>query len=169
MADEAVSVERGRPTAYRPEFVTQAEKLCKLGATLFDIAQFFEVSTRTISRWMNEHEDFCLAIKVGGAPADERVIASLFHRATGYSFESEKIFNFQGEIVRAATTEHVPPDATAAIFWLKNRRPAEWRDRKEMTGADGKDLIPEKRDDLELARFFAGVLTNAANKQDPQS
>jgi hypothetical protein len=38
-----------------------------------------------------------------------------------------------------------------------------------MTGADGKDLIPEKRDDLELARFFAGVLTNAANKQDSQS
>jgi hypothetical protein len=158
----------GRPTAYRPEFVTQAEKLCKLGATLFDIAQFFEVSTRTISRWMNEHEEFCLAVKTGGAPADERVIASLFHRATGYSFESEKVFNFQGQVVRAAVTEHVPPDPTAAIFWLKNRRPAEWRDRKELTGENGKDLIPEKRDDLELARFFAGILTNAAEKQESQ-
>lgn len=41
-------------------------------------------------------------------------------------------------------------------------------DKQEHMGKDGKDLIPEKCDDLELARFFAGVLTNAANKQDPQ-
>ena len=36
----------------------------------------------------------------------------------------------------------------------------------ELTGKDGKDLIPEKRDDLELARFFAGILTNAAKQQE---
>jgi len=42
------------------------------------------------------------------------------------------------------------------------------REKLEATGKDGKDLIPEKRDDLELARFFAGILTNAAEKQESQ-
>ncbi len=41
-------------------------------------------------------------------------------------------------------------------------------ERQEHTGKDGKDLLPEKRDDLELARFFAGVLTNAAKQQESQ-
>jgi hypothetical protein len=27
-----------------------------------------------------------------------------------------------------AVCEHVPPDVTAAIFWMKSRDPAEWRD-----------------------------------------
>lgn len=36
----------------------------------------------------------------------------------------ERIELFQNE-------REVPPDTTAAIFWLKNRKPDEWRDRKE--------------------------------------
>jgi hypothetical protein len=28
--------------------------------------------------------------------------------------------------------KHVAPDTTAQIFWLKNRRPEEWRDRQEI-------------------------------------
>ena len=35
--------------------------------------------------------------------------------------------------------EIVPPDTTAAIFWLKNRRSDEWRDKQEqeISGKDG--------------------------------
>jgi hypothetical protein len=121
----------GRPTDYKPEFSEQAEKLCKLGATDKDLADFFEVSIRTIERWRVQHEDFCRAGKSGKDEADNRVERSLFNRAVGYTFESEKIFNNKGEIVRAPCLEHVPPDVTAAIFWLKNRRKDEWRDRIE--------------------------------------
>ncbi len=44
---------------------------------------------------------------------------------------------FQGKPVVADYVEHVPPDTTAAIFWLKNRRPNEWRANPE--GGDSND------------------------------
>lgn len=127
----------GRPTDFNPEFVPQAEKLCALGATDEDIADFFDVSARTIYRWKHEHPEFCQALKIGKDAADTRVEMSLYHRAVGYTFDAEKIVtvargNNQGsEIERVPYKEHVPPDTTAAIFWLKNRKRAEWRDRIE--------------------------------------
>lgn len=129
----------GRPTAYKPQYAEQAEKLCKLGATDIEIADFFAVTDRTIYRWQAEYPEFCQALKVGKETADDRVERSLYHRASGYTFDSEKVFQFQGAIVRAKTREHVPPDTTAAIFWLKNRRREDWRDRHdhELTGKDG--------------------------------
>lgn len=82
-------------------------------------------------RWKVDFPRFCQATKTGKEAADERVINSLYHRANGYSFDAVKIFMPAGaaEPVYAPYTEHVPPDTTAAIFWLKNRRPKEWRDR----------------------------------------
>lgn len=138
----------GRPTKYKPEFAAQAKKLCNLGATDVDLAEFFEVTVRTIYRWQIERKEFCHATKVGKATSDDRVERSLYHRAIGYTFESEKIMtvsigNNQGSSVeRVPIVEHVPPDTTAMIFWLKNRRPSDWRDRVEHTGKDGEPLIP---------------------------
>lgn len=121
----------GRPTAYKPEYAEQAAKLCALGATDFELADFFEVDTRTIYRWKNVHEEFCHALTCGKERADERVERALFNRAVGYSFESEKVFNHQGEVVRAPIVEHVPPDPSAAKLWLVNRKPDKWRDKQE--------------------------------------
>lgn len=122
---------RGRPTDFKPEYVQQAKKLCELGATDVEIADFFDVATSTVYLWKNKQQDFSEALKAGKAAADERVERSLYHRAVGYTFESEKVFQFQGMIVRTPTREHVPPDTTAMIFWLKNRRPEQWRDKTE--------------------------------------
>lgn len=121
----------GRPTEYREEYCVQAAKLTKLGATDRDLAEFFEVSIRTVQRWAAQHEEFRRSIQLGKAEADEKVERSLYHRAVGYTFESEKIFHNKGEIVRAQTLEHVPPDTAAAFIWLKNRKPDVWRDRNE--------------------------------------
>jgi hypothetical protein len=69
------------------------------------------------------------SLKAGKEEADSRVEQSLYQRAVGYSFESEKVFcNKDGEVTRVPIVEHVPPDVTACIFWLKNRDPAHWRD-----------------------------------------
>lgn len=124
--------ERGRPTDYNPEYAEQAAKLCALGATDYELADFFEVNTATIYRWRNVHDDFCEAVTCGKEKADERVARALYNRAVGYTFESEKVFQFQGEIVRASTVEHVPPDQGAAMNWLKNRQPDKWRDKQEI-------------------------------------
>lgn len=130
--DEKPKHPGGRPSSYKPEYATQAEKLCLLGATDVELADFFGVTTVTIWRWQAAHQEFCIALKAGKAAADDRVERSLYHKAVGYTFESEKIFNYQGTIVRAPVREHVPPDTTAAIFWLKNRRKEAWRDKHEI-------------------------------------
>lgn len=136
---------RGRPSKYQGAFATQAKKLCKLGATDKELADFFEVNAATIYRWQAAHPEFCKALKAGKAEADDRVERALYHKAVGYTFDAVKIFMPAGakEPVYASYREHVPPDTTAMIFWLKNRRPAQWRDRREFehTGADGGPII----------------------------
>lgn len=121
-----------RPTDYRPEYVDQAEKLCKLGATDKELGDFFDVSEQTINNWKNEHPEFFESIKKGKVLADAEVADKLFKRATGYSHRAVKIFNNQGEVIVEPYIEHYPPDTTAAIFWLKNRQPKNWRDKQEV-------------------------------------
>lgn len=130
----------GRPSGYREEYAGQAEKLCQLGATDMELADFFEVDVRTIYNWKHAHPDFFQALCVGKEALDDRVERSLYMRAVGYTFESEKVFNYQGEIVRAPTREHVAPDPGAAMSWLKNRRGDKWRDKQEIEHTASGDL-----------------------------
>lgn len=76
---------------------------------------------------------------MGKGAADAAVASKLFHRATGYEHPEDDIRAVNGEIVITPTIKHYPPDTTAAIFWLKNRQPAKWRDKQEVdhTSSDG--------------------------------
>lgn len=138
--------EMGRPTEYKAEYCQQAADLCARGATDMELADFFEVSVRTIYRWKAEHQEFCQAIAVAKDIADERVERSLYNRAVGYSHDAVKIFMPAGANapVYAPYVEHVAPETGAAMFWLKNRRPEKWREKvtQEVTGADGAPLVP---------------------------
>jgi hypothetical protein len=139
---------RGRPSKYDPiNYPKQVEKLCRLGATDREIADFFEVNEFTIARWKHRYTEFGEAIKRSKEELDAQVEKSLFRRAMGYTFKSEKIFNYQGTIVRAETEEHCPPDAASMIFWLKNRKPGEWRNAPIDPNADTKPpLIDDDAD-----------------------
>lgn len=149
----------GRPSAFKPEFVAQAKKLCALGATEAELADFFGVSINTITNWKSQFEDFLGALKLGKETSDDRVSVSLYRRATGYTFDAVKIFMPAGakKPVYAEYREHVPPDTTACIFWLKNRRPQEWRDVQrhehglpgEFERLDDMQLVEELRTDAE--------------------
>lgn len=119
----------GRPTLFKEEFVEQARKLAALGATDREAAEFFEVNEATIHRWKHTHPEFCESLKVGKETADARVEQSLYRRALGYSHDAVKIMMADGVPIVEPFVEHYPPDTTAAIFWLKNRKPAEWRDK----------------------------------------
>lgn len=122
----------GRPSGFKPEFAEQAKKLAKLGATDMQLADFFEVDTRTIHRWKNQFPEFCHSLKQGKEESDQQVERSLYHRAVGFEHEAVKIFTTKsGEVITAPYREIVAPDTTACIFWLKNRKPAEWRDKIE--------------------------------------
>lgn len=139
----------GRPTKYKPEYVEQARKLAKLGATDFEVAQFFNVSVKTVDKWKIEHPKFVGALKLGKTEPDARVKRSLYSRATGYTYDAEELFLVDHttittnpkdkknpivvktkKVVRVPVVKHVPPDPTSCIFWLKNREPTDWRAMK---------------------------------------
>ncbi|SCW56840.1 hypothetical protein SAMN02927924_01422 [Sphingobium faniae] len=143
----------GRPSSFKPEFVEQARKLAQLGATDREAAEFFEVAESTLYLWKHVHPNFSEALKVGKEAADNRVEQSLYRKATGYSFDSEKVFQNAGEIIRAPVVEHIPPSDTAAIFWLKNRRPDAWRDKQDVVH----DVTDSMADAIISARKRSGL------------
>ena len=139
----------GRPSKYDDKYAEQARKLCALGATDTELADFFEVAVSTLNLWKVEHPAFSESLKVGKAPADERVKMSLFHRATGYSHPEDDIRVIENQIVVTPTIKHYPPDTTACIFWLKNRLPEEFRASPEdMPKGDMADVISKLIDKL---------------------
>lgn len=133
----------GRPSKYKPEFAQQAAKLCMLGATDREVAEFFNVTERTLGNWKEAHPEFFQALKVAKEEADARVEQSLYRRALGYSHDSVHVSNFQGQVTLTPIVEHYAPDTTACIFWLKNRKPGDWRDKTEQE--HGGRLIVEIR------------------------
>jgi hypothetical protein len=122
----------GRPTSYKPEYAKQAEKLTRLGATDIQLADFFEVSEQTINAWKITQPPFLESLKLGKDEADGNVERSLYRRALGFERDAVKIFcSKDGEVTQVPFRETVPPDTTACIFWLKNRKQAEWRDKQD--------------------------------------
>jgi hypothetical protein len=121
------------------------------------------VSEATINNWRLKHEDFARALKAAKAPADDRVERSLYARANGYEYDAVKIFcNKDGVVTQVKYRQHVPPDTTACIFWLKNRRPDQWRDRHEVdhkVPPRSDQSIEELRDELLQDMVEAGLVT----------
>lgn len=132
----------GQPSLYRPEYAEQARKLCLLGATDAELADFFRVAESTINNWKDAYPEFLESITRGKIQADAEVADKLFQRACGYSHSAVKIMQNNGEPVIVDYVEHYPPDTQAASLWLRNRQPKKWRDKQEIehTGKDGKDI-----------------------------
>lgn len=118
----------GRPTKFNISLSAKIAALYGAGKTDKQVADAIGVAVRTLQYWKASQPEFLHSLKEGKDVADELVVSSLFRRATGYTHPEEKIFQFEGRVVRAKTSKHYPPDVTAAIYWLKNRRPEEWRD-----------------------------------------
>ena len=144
---------RGRPSAFKPEFAEEAQKLCKLGATDAELADFFAVSIVTIWAWQRRYPEFLSALKAGKQEADDRVERSLYQKAIGYTFDAVKIFcSKDGDVTQVPYREHAAPDTTAAIFWLKNRRSGDWREKTEHIVRNETSVLS----DDELGRIAAG-------------
>lgn len=118
----------GRPSQKKNISPAMFEALASLCLTDAQIAKVFDVTEMTICRWKKD-EAIMLALKKGKEIADARVERTLFERAIGYTHPEEVIMQYQGNIIKTETLKHYPPDVLACIFWLKNRKPAEWRDR----------------------------------------
>lgn len=123
------------------------------GFTDAELADFFGVSVVTLANWKAQFPAFLSALKIGKEDADQRVERSLYQRACGYSHPDVVVTNYQGQVTLTPITKVYPPDTTSCIFWLKNRKPEEWRDvqRFEHSGtiATNEDGLAKARERLQ--------------------
>ncbi len=109
------------------------------GKTDEQIADILGITVRTFHRWKKKYSSLLDSLKEGKSVADAKVTKSLYNRAVGnIVIKHKKIIVEMDEDgnqkpAKVETTEDpIPPDTTAAIFWLKNRRPDIWRDRQDV-------------------------------------
>ena len=119
----------GRASKYEPKYhIPWAEGLLRRGATMQEVAREFGVSKSTLYEWAKRDPKLAEALRTTRDRADLAVERSLYQRALGYKATDRKTImrhTESGELVpeRVEVSERdVPPDTTAAIFWLKNRQ-----------------------------------------------
>ena len=128
----------GAPPKYVTSYPSKAYKLALLGCTIKEMGEIFGVTEETMFQWMEKYPKLSESIKAGRSDADANVADRLYQKAMGYSHDSEEIkvvsdgMGIGSSVVRVPVKKHYPPDSTAAIFWLKNRQPAKWREKQEI-------------------------------------
>jgi len=123
-------VKRGRPDGFNEKVGDRILALAEKGLIDDEIAVKIGVSPRTLDYWKAKDKDFLRSIRESKALADDLVEAALFQRAVGYSHSATKMFQHEGCIIKEDYTEMYPPDTKAIEFWLKNRQPDKWREKK---------------------------------------
>jgi hypothetical protein len=117
-----------RPSTFKPAYVRQAKELYAQGLTDRELAAVFGVCRMTIFRWRAAYPEFAEATKLGKEVADDRVERALYERAIGYEEEAVRVYHPAGteEPVIVRYKREVRPDVTAALQWLRARRPGIW-------------------------------------------
>jgi len=141
--------DEGRPTKYQEEYNEQARKLCLLGATDKDLADFFNVNADTIYEWKKVHEKFSESISQGKIIADMEVADALYKGTKDRIVVEQQAFKikvgqYEEQIEVVDVEKVIPADFRNQQFWLKNRSPKNWRDKQEIgqTDKDGNDVVP---------------------------
>ena len=135
-----------------PDGLLQLEAWARDGLTYEQIASNCGIALSTLKDWRERFSAISTALKKGKAVVDIMVENALYKRAMGYTFEEvvhertcvgkdEDGLPIYEMVETKRATKEVQPDVTAQIFWLKNRKPAEWRDKQQIdtnisTGGD---------------------------------
>lgn len=121
------------------EGLTKIEGWARDGLVDEEIAHNIGCATGTLYAWKNKHHEIYEALKKGKEVVDRKVENALLKKALGFStveITEERTFNEltnEFEMVESKRVhKQVPPDTTAMIFWLKNRKPNEWRDKRDV-------------------------------------
>ena len=118
--------------------LTLLEGWARDGLTDAQMAGNMRINPATLYDWKKKYPKISEALKKGKEVVDIQVENALLKRALGYDFQEEKIERSDKDGVKVVqTVKHIPPDTTAQIFWLKNRRPDRWRDKPEPASDDG--------------------------------
>lgn len=117
-----------------PEGLLKIEGWARDGLTDEQIAEKMGIGYSTLQTWKTKYQDIQDSLKKGKEVVDRQVENALLQRALGYEY-TETTREYVPELgemhVTKKVTKQVAPDTTAQIFWLKNRKPQEWRDKQE--------------------------------------
>lgn len=122
---------------FQPAFVELGFNLALLGMAEREMASVFGVNLAALLLWKETHPEFKAALLAGREPAHGVVAASLYKMATGYEHIIEKQFIIDGDIVHEPCLERLPPNVSAARYWMHVHRPEKWSERVEVTGKNG--------------------------------
>jgi transcriptional regulator with XRE-family HTH domain len=123
-----------------PEGLIKIEGWARDGLTDEQVASNIGVSRSTLNEWKNKYSVISDTLKRGKEIIDRQVENALLKRALGYSYEE---VTYENDVEVKRVRKEVVPDTTAQIFWLKNRKPEEWRDKQniEHSGETGVRII----------------------------
>lgn len=153
------------------EGLLKLEGWARQGLTDAQIAHNCGVGADTIGIWRKKYPQINDALKKGKEVVDIEVENALLKAALGYEYEETKTVIEQ--LPDGTKKQHIEktkryskPDSTAQIFWLKNRKPDEWRRTatlyKEKTEAETAKTLAEKEKvemETRLARNMEEVQT----------
>lgn len=138
------------------EGLLKLEGWARDGLTEEQIAKNMGIGYSTLQAWKNKYQDILDTLKKGKEVIDIQVENALLKRALGYRYQEviEEIVTDEntGEsnlVVTKRITKEVSPDTTAQIFWLKNRKPEEWKNDPHKVKID-KEILELRKKELEL-------------------
>lgn len=107
------------------------------GLTDEQIAKNIGIATSTFYEWKKKELEFSEALKKGKEVIDFEVENALLKKALGYTITiKEEKLDRDGCVHTLEKDVHIPPDTTAQIFWLKNRKKEQWREKVEVVKTD---------------------------------
>lgn len=112
-----------------PEGLTLLEGWARNGLTDEQIAHNCGITVKTLYEWKNRYGEICEALKRGKEVIDLEVENALLKSALGFTYDEVMTEESEGGIKKRVTKKMVLPNVTAQIFWLKNRKPEQWRDK----------------------------------------
>lgn len=111
------------------------------------IAHNIGINKDTLYEWQKRFSDFSDALKKGKEVVDREVENAMLKRALGYEYDevtqepvTDKDTGVTEMRVTKRVTKQIVPDVTAQIFWLKNRKPEEFRDKRDVELSGSVDL-----------------------------
>lgn len=138
-----------------PEGLLKIQGWARDGLSDKQIAHNIGITQTTLYEWQKRFPELSEALKKGKEVVDREVENALLKRAMGYEYTEvtqEPVKNKDtGEVQMRVTkrvTKQIVPDVTAQIFWLKNRKPNEFRDKRDVDLSGHVELPVVLRDDI---------------------
>ncbi len=124
----------------KEENLTKIKDWMQDGCTLTDLAKRMGISRATLRSWREKHKELADVITEGAIPADNNVENSLYQRAVGMTvterhYEERYIKETESfvKVLAKEVVKELPPDTKACIYWLQNRRPEKWQDKRDIS------------------------------------